>query len=111
MKSSYSVSNEIIVIDLEPEDLKDEIFNTKCLKLISKMSLDYAVLNMSKFKTVQKEDINIIENLSALLNLNNIKNMVCGIDPNSISVLMHFIDDFKFDSTIDVQRALDDIKN
>lgn len=111
MQSSYSVSHDIIVIDLEPDDLKEELFNTQCLKLINKLSLNYAVINMSKFVTVQKEDIKRVENFSALLDINNIKNIVCGIDLNSILVLMHFIDDFKFDATLDVQRALNDIKN
>ena len=111
MQSSYSVSNGVIVIDLEPNELKEHLFNTKCLKLINKLSIDYAVINMSKFKTVQTDDIQRIEILSSLLNFNSIKNIVCGIDPNSIVVLMHFLDDFKFDSTLDVQRALDDIKN
>jgi len=111
MKSSYSVSNDVLVLDLEPDDLKEQLFNAKCLKLIHKLSLNYVVINMSKFITVQKEDIQKLENFSKFLNINNIKNMVCGIDLNSILVLMHFMEDFKFNSTLDVQRALDDIKN
>ncbi len=112
MISSNSISNDVLIITIDEDELhNDENFAIECLKLITKYSLSHMVLNVDKFKTVQKDDILKIEKLIKLLSVNNIKSMVCGIDINSILVLLHFVEDFNFNSTLDVQRAVDEIKN
>ncbi|MEA1891836.1 MAG: hypothetical protein U9N33_03895 [Campylobacterota bacterium] len=112
MVSSSSISNGVLVLNIDEYELQhDENFAIECLKLIGKYSLYHMVLNLDKFKTVQKDDIFKLEKLIKLLSVNNIKSMVCGIDINSIVVLLHFVEDFNFDSTLDVQRAVDEIKS
>jgi len=112
MISTNSISNGVLVLNIDEDELhNDENFAIECLKLITKHSLHYIVLNVDKFKTVKKDDNLKLEKSVKLFAINNIKSMVCGIDINSILVLLHFVEDFNFNSALDVQRAVDEIKN
>lgn len=63
------------------------------------------------FTIITSDDIKFIESIEKVLKLNNIKTIVCNINPSSASILFHFIDEVKFRTELNIQSAIDAIKN
>lgn len=111
MNSSYSISGDIFTIALKLEDLSDVTFGTTMLENINKTKLSKVICDLSHINLIQAKDIKDIEMLVKLFQFNNIKTIVCGINAYSSSVIFHFLDDFDFQTALNIQRAIDDFKN
>ncbi|MEA1983566.1 MAG: hypothetical protein U9N39_08470 [Campylobacterota bacterium] len=81
------------------------------MQIIKKEKISGVVVNMDAFEVITSPIIKSIEKLVGILKLNNIKTIICGFSVESACVIFHFIDEVKFDTALDVQSALDVIKN
>lgn len=110
MYSTYSLSGDIFTINLNVEDFKDLSFGVEILNKINKSKFLKVICNLYSVEIITQEDIKNIDKLVALFKFNNIHTIVCGVNANSASVLFHFLDDFKFQTARNIQRAIDDFK-
>ena len=110
MLSTYSISEDIFTINLNTEDLSDLSFGITMLKNINKSKASKVICDLSHADIIQQQDIKNIDILVKQFKFNNIKTIVCGVNAYSASVLFHFLDDFKFQTALNIQRAIDDFK-
>jgi len=111
MNSSYSFTKEILTLVLSPLDVSVKNVGIELLKIIRKNNKNKIIFDMSLFDVVTSLDIKFIEGLVSMLKLNNIFVVVCNFNPQSASILFHFIDEVKFETTLDVQSAIDVFQN
>jgi len=111
MKSNYLITNNIFILTLEEVDLYDSNFDIKLLSLLKEKQIKKLIIDLNKIKILKVDDIKRIERLIKLLKLNDIFSIICNINPNSISVIVHFIDKINFRATLNVQRALDEFND
>lgn len=110
MKSTYSISSDIFTINLSTDDLSDLNFGINMLNNINKSKLSKVICDLSHVDIIQQQDIKNIDILVKLFTFNNITTIVCGVNAYSASILFHFLDDFKFQTALNIQRAIDDFK-
>ncbi len=111
MNTTYSISGDIFTINIKVEDFNNTNFGIYMLELINKSQSTKVICDFSGEDIIQQKDIKYMDTLVSLFKFNNIKTIVCGINATSASVLFHFLDDFKFQTALNVQRAIDDFKH
>ena len=111
MKSNFFITKNICTISLDPEDQYLEQFGTKILKIIQKNKISDVIINLDQFEFITSKTIEFISKTVQVLNLNNVYSIVCGFNVQSASVIFHFVDTITFQTTLDVQSALDVIEN
>lgn len=110
-KTTKFISNDICVFKINPEDLPYERFSTFILEQFEHYKLSKAVFDLSLFEVITLKDINDIEKIVDILKLNRIKSIVCGISPYCAAVLVHFVDEIGFSTTLGIKEAIDVFQN
>lgn len=105
-KSTTFISNKVFIISINPDDLADDYFGIFILKQTQNSKLYKVVLDLNLFETISSNDISRVERLIKILKLNNIATIVCGINPYSASILLHFINEVKFKTSLNIQSAI-----
>lgn len=111
MKSNYFVDNNIAIFILDVEDIKKDDLGIELLKLIKKEYVQYVIFDLALFEVITTEDISFIKKLIEILKLNNIEAIVCNFNIHSAAIIFHFIDEITFKTELNVQKAIDVIKN
>jgi len=111
MKSNFFITKNVCTVSLDPEDQFLDQFATKILNSIRKKKISDVIINLDQFEFVTSETIEFISKTVNVLNLNNIRSIVCGFNVQTASVIFHFIEKVEFQTTLDVQRALDVIES
>ncbi len=111
MKSSYHITDNICTITLSLDDISSNRFGSEMLHIIKKNKISDVVVNMDRFEVITSPIIKSIEKFVNILKLNNIKTIICGFSVESASIIFHFVDEVNFDTALNVQSALDVIKN
>ncbi len=111
MKSNYSVNEDILVLTLNLEDTKFDNFGIELLQIVRKKALHYVVFDLALFDVISSENITFIEKIIGILKLNAIDVIVCNFNVYSASILFHFIDEITFKTELNVQKAVNAIKN
>lgn len=105
-KSTNFISDDVVVFNLNQEDLGKMDFGIHLLQTIKKYSVLKVVFDLSYIDIISSKDINDITKLVNILKLNNIKSIACGINPYSASLLPHFIENVKFQTTLGIKEAI-----
>ncbi|RXK11559.1 hypothetical protein CP965_13545 [Halarcobacter mediterraneus] len=111
MKSNYSINEDILVLTLNLEDTKLDNFGIELLQIIRKKALHFVVFDLALFDVITSENISYIEKLISMLKLNDIDVIVCNFNVYSASILFHFIDEVSFKTELNIQKAVNAIKN
>jgi len=111
MKSNYLINDNIAVFTLDPKDKQFENMGLEILKISKKDFFYHAIFDLTLFDIISSEDIIFIEKLVHILKLHHIDVIVCNFNVYSASIIFHFIDDISFKTELNVQKAIDVIKN
>jgi len=111
MKSNYSINEDILVLTLHHEDKNLDSLGIELLQIVRRKNLHYVIFNLAILNVISSEDIAFIEKLIAMLKLNDIDVIVCNFNVYSASILFHFIDEVSFKTELNIQKALNAIKN
>ena len=111
MNSSHFFTNNICTVSIVPDDIYIKSFGIELLNLFKNHDTTQVVFDLALFDTITSSDIKVIGLLIDMFKLNNIKVIVCGINPYSASMIFHFIDEINFQTSLDVQSALDEFNN
>ena len=111
MKSNYFLTNIILAIAIDPEDINLTTLGIEVLNLVKKKAVQNIIFDLALLEVITSDDIKYIQSLVNMFRLNNIDVIVCNINPYSASILFHFIDEITFKTALDVQSAIDVFKN
>ena len=111
MKSNYFLTRNIFTVVISPEDINLSNLGVEFLNILKEKDKSNVVFDMAQFDVITSDDIKFIQSLVDMFKLNNIKVVVCNFNPYSASILFYFIDDVIFETALDVQSAIDVLKN
>ena len=106
-KTTKFISKDVCIFKINPHDLYESQFGIFILEQCKHYKLSKGIFDLSLFEVLVSSDIRAVEKLVALLKLNNIKSVVCGILPQCASILPHFVEDVSFQTTLGIKEALD----
>ena len=111
MKSNHLISDNICIFTINPVDKQKDDIGIEFLDFVKKSFIHNVIFDLSLFEIISSEDIEFIEKLVKILKLNNVEVIVCNFNVYSASIIFHFIDHISFNTTLDVQKAIDAFKN
>lgn len=111
MKSSSFITKTICTISLDPADVQEEDIGIDVLEIVRKNKVSNVIVDLAQLELITSQVIHFINKLVNVLKLNNVHTIVCGFNVYSASIIFHFIDEISFETTLNVQSALDAIEN
>lgn len=107
MNSSIFKLSDVSVVILSEEDFYDDDVSIELLSIYKKHKTQKAVIDIGFLNILQSSDIKRMDKLSKLFMLNNVRTIFCGFDEKAVCTVVHFIDEFYFETATTVDRALD----
>ncbi|MDD2699150.1 MAG: hypothetical protein PHF17_10145 [Arcobacteraceae bacterium] len=110
MKSSYSTFDNIYILRLHPQDIECIDLGKQCLSSLGEKTFKGVVISVMMFEIITTDDIKLIESLVNIFKLNNLHSIVCDFSVFNASILFHFIDSISFQTTLDMESAVNVFK-
>jgi hypothetical protein len=101
------ISNQTSIFKIVQKDLYKDDFAVFLIKQVKHYNLSNVILDISLFEVISHRDIQLIEKIIHVFKLNNIRSIVCGINPYSAGLIPHFSDTISFQVTLGIKEALD----
>jgi hypothetical protein len=111
MKSTYSTFDNIYLLRLHPEDSELPELGKQFLETFKGKPLRGVVISLTFFEMITTDDIKLIESLVAIFKLHNLQSIVCDFNVLSASILFHFVENISFETSLDVESAINVFKN
>lgn len=111
MKSNFYIAKTICTISIDPNDMELITFDIEMMEIVNKNQITDVIVDVKQLQIITSETIKFLDKIVNILKLNNIETIVCGFNVESASILFHFIDEIKFNTTLNVESALDAIKH
>jgi hypothetical protein len=111
MKSTYSTFDNIYLLRLHPDDREIPELGKQFLETFKGKPLRGVVISLTLFEMITTDDIKLTESLVAIFKLSNLTSIVCDFNISSASIIFHFIDNISFETSLDVESAINVFKN
>jgi len=104
--NAQRVENKTIFI-LEEDNFSNDQFFQEVHTVLDNNKSEFAIFDFSSIQIVQSLDFEILKNLIAFNKLRDIESAVCGLDPQTLSISIHFLEDLNAPSFLNVEKALE----
>lgn len=96
----------VAILSVNEDDLYSKNFGLESLKILDPLGVNKAILDLSNVSILQNSNLKVIDDTVKLYGLNGIKAVACGFNTIAVCGFVHFMDDYHFQSFLDVDNAL-----
>ncbi len=105
-KTTFNKSGDIIIYTLHEDDLYDEGFGLNMLKTAENESAQRVVLDLNHVRVMQSRHFGYLDDIVTLFRLNGRKVVICGLNPEIISSIIHFLNANHLQAYLNIEEAL-----